>query len=349
MSIKNLKDGSKKPWLCQCFPYGRDGKRVRKRFATQGEAKAYEKYLLAQADAKPWDTEEPEEDNRLLSELCQRWHDLHGQQLNDSGGRRRKLQLICEGLGDPIARTLTVKDFANYRQRRLDGEIPDLQGKCTAVKPKTVNIEHSFLCSVFSELRRLGEWNHPNPLEGFSKFKIPEQEMAFLYPEEIPLVLQECEASQNPDVKLVALICLATGCRWSEAERMTGNQVVNNRITFIKTKGKKNRTVPIAPELAAMLPRKRGRLFSDCRKAFERAINRTKLVLPEGQCSHVLRHTFASHFMMNGGNILVLQRILGHADIKDTMRYAHFAPDHLDDALTKGPMAGFKWKIELEK
>ncbi len=39
----------------------------------------------------------------------------------------------------------------------------------------------------------------------------------------------------------------------------------------------------------------------------------------------MLRHTFASHFMMNGGNILVLQHVLGHTDIKMTMRYAHFA------------------------
>lgn len=53
---------------------------------------------------------------------------------------------------------------------------------------------------------------------------------------------------------------------------------------------------------------------------------------PAGQLTHVLRHAFDSHFMMNGGNILVLQRILGHADIKVTMRYAHFAPEHLDDA-----------------
>ena len=137
-------------------------------------------------------------------------------------------------------------------------------------------------------------------------------------------------------------MAVATGCRWSEAETLTGSQVVNNRITFIKTKGKKNRTVPITQELAEQLPRKRGRLFSDCRKAFERAINRTKLELPEGQCSHVLRHTFASHFMRNGGNILVLQRILGHADIKETMKYAHFAPEHLDDALTKNPLRGLE-------
>ncbi|WP_265575323.1 tyrosine-type recombinase/integrase [Shewanella sp. YLB-07] len=41
--------------------------------------------------------------------------------------------------------------------------------------------------------------------------------------------------------------------------------------------------------------------------------------------THILRHTFANHFMMKGGNILVLRQILGHSDIKDTMRYAQFA------------------------
>ena len=43
--------------------------------------------------------------------------------------------------------------------------------------------------------------------------------------------------------------------------------------------------------------------------------------------------------MMNGGNILVLQRVLGHTDIKMTMRYAHFAPDHLEDAVKFNPIA----------
>lgn len=65
--------------------------------------------------------------------------------------------------------------------------------------------------------------------------------------------------------------------------------------------------------------------------------------IPEGQCTHVLRHTFASHFMMNGGNILVLRDILGHADIKMTMIYAHFAPDHLEDAVTKNPLHNLNW------
>jgi site-specific recombinase XerD len=42
--------------------------------------------------------------------------------------------------------------------------------------------------------------------------------------------------------------------------------------------------------------------------------------------------------MMNGGNILVLQKILGHTDIKMTMRYAHFAPDHFEDAVRLNPL-----------
>ena len=63
------------------------------------------------------------------------------------------------------------------------------------------------------------------------------------------------------------------------------------------------------------------------------------VTLPSGQASHVLRHTFASHFMMNGGNILVLRDILGHADISMTMRYAHFAPDHLSEAISHNPLS----------
>lgn len=33
---------------------------------------------------------------------------------------------------------------------------------------------------------------------------------------------------------------------------------------------------------------------------------------------------------MNGGDILALQRILGHSDLKVTMRYAHLAPDYME-------------------
>ena len=63
-----------------------------------------------------------------------------------------------------------------------------------------------------------------------------------------------------------------------------------------------------------------------------------KIDLPDGQMTHCLRHTFASHFMQNGGDILVLKEILGHSSIVDTMKYAHFSPKHLADAISKNPM-----------
>lgn len=48
---------------------------------------------------------------------------------------------------------------------------------------------------------------------------------------------------------------------------------------------------------------------------------------------HDLRHTFASHFMMKGGNIYDLQKILGHSTIGMTERYAHLIPTHLENAI----------------
>lgn len=41
---------------------------------------------------------------------------------------------------------------------------------------------------------------------------------------------------------------------------------------------------------------------------------------------HDLRHTFASAWMMSGGDLFKLQRILGHKDTAMTQRYAHLAP-----------------------
>lgn len=118
------------------------------------------------------------------------------------------------------------------------------------------------------------------------------------------------------------------------------NHIRAGQIIYVKTKGKKNRAVPVSESLLAELPvnRRAKPLFTACYSAFRKAIQRAGIETPPGQLTHVLRHTFASHFMMNGGNILVLQRILGHTDIKVTMRHAHFAPDHLSEAIFLNPL-----------
>jgi integrase len=55
----------------------------------------------------------------------------------------------------------------------------------------------------------------------------------------------------------------------------------------------------------------------------------------QNACLHTLRHTYASHLVMSGVDLATVQKLLGHADIKTTMRYAHLAPGHLEIAAKK--------------
>jgi site-specific recombinase XerD len=74
-------------------------------------------------------------------------------------------------------------------------------------------------------------------------------------------------------------------------------------------------------------------------KDFKKVLIKAGIELPKGQSTHVMRHTFAVHFMLNRGNILDLQKILGHKTLQMTLRYAGYHPDYLQDALTKNPLA----------
>ncbi|MDT8868047.1 tyrosine-type recombinase/integrase [Vibrio fluvialis] len=159
--------------------------------------------------------------------------------------------------------------------------------------------------------------------------------MAFLSVDEMNHLLSVLSG----DSYKVAKLCLATGARWGEAEELKGSTVSHGKVTFLDTKNGKDRTVPISQELQDEIATgKSGRLFNDCYAEFYVQLKQCNFDLPKGQAAHVLRHTFASHFMMNGGNILTLQKILGHATIQQTMTYAHFAPDYLQDAVRFNPL-----------
>lgn len=322
MSISKLLDGR---YLVDLRPNGSDGKRIRKKFITKGEAKDFERWAIAKYSDKEW--VEPVKDHRYLLELIELWWKLKGQLLRDGHGIHNKLLVIDRHLGHPLACDITPKLFVEYRAQRTS----------SGIKPKTLNTEQAHLSSMFNSLYESGHYPTKSPLSGTKRIKLIKAEMGFLTKEQIAQLLSQL----NGDNLLVVKLCLATGARWNEAAKLTSNQLLEDRVTYIKTKNGKNRTIPISPELSARIRNgKKNEMFPDVNYASIRWV--IKLVapnLPNGQSTHVLRHTFASHFMMNGGNILALQNILGHASILQTMVYAHFAPDYLSEAVKFNPIA----------
>ncbi|ELA3333028.1 tyrosine-type recombinase/integrase [Klebsiella pneumoniae] len=336
MTVRKLSDGQ---WVADFYTVnrsdGKQGKRVRKKFSTKGEALAFENYTLQKIEDTPWLGDG--KDKRRLSELVHLWFERHGITLRDGEKRKSAMLWAAECMGSPLAIEFSAQLFTAYRAKRLDGQFARTK-RVSQVSPRTMNLEHAYFLAVFNELKRIGEWTAPNPLENVRQFRVDESEMSYLTIEQIDQLLQECRDSSAKDLETIVKICLATGARWSEAETLRRSQISAGKVTFIKTKGKRNRTIPLDLDLIGELPKKNGALFTPCYYAFRNALERAGIDLPAGQLTHVLRHTFASHFMMNGGNILVLQKILGHTDIKMTMRYAHFAPNHLEEAARLNPL-----------
>ncbi|WP_295894036.1 tyrosine-type recombinase/integrase [uncultured Vibrio sp.] len=339
MSIRNLKDGTKKPWLCECYPQGRSGKRVRKRFATKGEATAYEKFVLKEIDEKPWLGEKA--DHRRLSEIVDLWFYLHGKSLKSGAMTYARLCLIVEGLNNPIAAHLTAKDLAHYRAQRLN---KGRGRQNTAMSNSSNNRDLGSLKSMFNKLASLNEWSLPNPVVGLETIKNAQSELSFLKEEQIFHLFEVIDRSWvKEELRLIFKICLATGARINEAVLLKSDQVYDGKITFVKTKGRRNRTLPISPDLYHDLKKgKTGRIFTCGYGVAHKWIDIALPELPKGQATHVLRHTFATQFMRNGGNILDLKAALGHVNIEQTMVYAHFSPDHLSSVVDLNPIANLK-------
>ncbi len=320
-----------KGWRVDIRPNGRGGKRIRKTLQTKAEALRFAAWAKTQYTQRP-EWEPPQKDGRSFHAIIKRWYELRGKELTSGKSRKLALEAMCREMGNPRAVDMTGALFSEYRARRL----------AEGVSPNTMNHHLAYLRAAFNELERAGDWPHPNPVGKVRQLKVGDSELSYLDAEQVRTLLDTLREFPAPDGLRVTQLCLATGARWSEAETLRAENLSRELVTYVDTKSGRNRSVPITPALFAELnPKKKksGRLFKPCYNTFRTAIDKTGITLPDGQMTHVLRHTFASHFMMNGGNILVLQKILGHTTLTMTMRYAHLAPDHLKEAARLNPLA----------
>ena len=330
MAVKKSDSG----WLVDSQPGGRGGRRFRKTFKTQAEAKAYDAWLKTQVNQNAkWAPER--RDTRPLTDLIDVWFKAHGQGLRAGDDTKKRLIAAANAMRNPTADRFSAETFTDYRSDRLRA----------GVSAANMNRELAYFRAMFNELRRMGVWSRENPLEKLRQFKVQERELTYLTREQITALLRELSNARNKHVDLVTRLALSTGARWSEAEQITISQVGIGVVQFAKTKSGKVRAVPIAHELELALRahhKQHGdgqRIFGYAWSAFREAIERAGIHLPDGQMTHAIRHTFASHFVMAGGNIITLQRILGHQSLTMTMRYAHLAPEHLQEAKALNPLA----------
>lgn len=319
---KKTEDGK---WKVDIRPDGANGKRVRKTFRTKAEALRFESLVVSKAIAgKEWNPSE--KDNRYLSELIDVWNKEHGKTLASGHKFAARYKDFCNHLGNPIARTITPQMISKWRSERLE-----------VIEQSTSNRELQDIKSLFNWLIEREYINYPNPATKIKNIRLQEKERPFLSKEQVEklyLSLDDCYCS---DIALIAQICIETGCRWGEAQNLDESRVKPDRVVFTETKGKKKRAVPISKTLSTKILKGRtGELFRNCEIEAREWLNEL-LDLPKGISTHILRHSFASYFVMGGGNILTLQKILGHSKIEMTMRYAHLSPDHLEDALVLNP------------
>lgn len=70
--------------------------------------------------------------------------------------------------------------------------------------------------------------------------------------------------------------------------------------------------------------------MTDIKSAFNKLLEDAKIT---NFRLHDLRHTFASNLVMRGVPLNTVRQLLGHKDIKMTLRYAHLSKDNLTNAI----------------
>lgn len=359
--IRKRKGGKDLGWYIRWVDL--DGKR--KQRASHQPTHALAKRMLLEIEARVARGQagmiEPEERPRLtVAELCEKWlAEFASPRIKDLARYRSaaqtSLRRILPHLGTLQLSTLTRAHIEKAR---------DLVAR--RYRPNTVRATLRPLGTCLSWAVRQGLVRE-SPARGL---ELPRRElsMEYLEAEEAARLLAESERRARGSDKPTAwsravAIALALraglrrgeifGLRWQDVDLESGRLTVARSYTLLPKSGKP-RHLPLPSILLSLLrewhklcPQTPERLV--CPVLYDgtwgmsspRATHGLVELLQAARCKplsrgwHGLRHTFASQFIMQGGNILTLQKLLGHADIAMTLVYSHLAPDFIAGELER--------------
>jgi len=325
--------------------HDRMGARVRKKsFGTEEAAKAYEVELLDKQDAAP----EGGDPNMTLGVAFELYFGEKARKRSLGEDRRMAEHLMAAFGKSTRLRDLTAARIATYKARRLAATSvrrKDLDGNPTPLTPASINRPLALLRCL---LRLAHEWGVLKTIPSVKLETEPEGRIAWLEPDEEQRLLTACRESEEERLLPIVTIALETGMRSGEimgmtCERIRGVISLEGRAT----KSKRRREVPmrqaVYDALAGRPAPRHGRVWPgrSIRTAWETAVAQAKLESAlarhdlEAWHFHDLRHHFASWFMMRGGSLLALSKILGHTKISMTEKYAHLAKHHLSGEMAR--------------
>ncbi len=245
---------------------------------------------------------------------------------------RRKMSLI-KSLLPKYLDELTpqaINDFILLRQRQ--------------VKNATINKDLAFISAMLNKLELLG-YDTPRIKPSRFKLKIPAENVKYF--DNMKTLKKIIDAADN-DFKPVIYTAIYTGMRrsnllnfkWSEIDFI--NDLITIKVKDKTIEGGRIISIPLIPKLKRILKKQpkineyvfnhNEKPFKDFKKVWAEAIEKSGV---KYQNFHTIRHTAATWILKETGNLKLTQQILGHKDIKTTMKYAHVLTDEKRDALLK--------------
>lgn len=226
--------------------------------------------------------------------------------------------------------------------------------KSQGLHPKTIN---NHLVILHKCLVTAQEWELIDEVPKMKHLKVPEPTYRYLSQEEANRLLQEAGATMWG---VMIRMALRTGMRYSELSALRWENIdmekrlITVRETVVEgmvgsTKNNRIRRIPFMDDLWSALDALRkpsGLVFELDGKHvwYKTALAELRRLCKRADVQmvswHDLRHTFASHLTVLRAPTLAIQKLLGHSDIKMTMRYSHLATEDLRDAVSLLPSIG---------